>query len=179
MLQENAVRLFDKGEMNTFSDPVSFIHRVASHLKELLFSSLDTTDIDTDTDTDTRQCHIGAAMSHCGTSACSTVEQYTFDESRHEEWLSLLVHECNVLLDSLTSRLDKVDRTSPPCPFMEAGQYRDDAVSLYRSLVALRCLSRFTHHSHQVAHLSCTLAAWFTQTGGALNTLLAQSLTQT
>ena len=171
------MRLFDKGEMNTFSDPVSFTHRVASQLKELLFSSLDTTD--TDTDTDTRQRRIGAVMSRCGTSACSTVEQNAFDESRQEEWLSLLVHECNVLLDSLASRLDKVDRTRPPCPFMEASQYRDDAVTLYRSLVALRCLSHFTHHSHQVAHLSCTLSAWFTQTGGALNTLLAQSLTQT
>ena len=169
------MRLFDKGEMNTFSDPVTFIHRVARHLKDLLFSSLDTTD----TDTDTRQRRIGAVMSHCGTSACSTTEQNTFDESRREEWLSLLVHECNVLLDSLASRLDKVDRTRPPCPFVEAGQYRDDAVTLYRSLVALRCLSHFTHHSHQVVHLSRILSTWFTQTGGALNTLLAPSLTQT
>ena len=173
VFQENTVRLFDKGEMNTFSDPINFTNLVACHLTEFLSSSLEMTDSET-----RRGCVGSTVMNNSGTD--NATEPDLVDESRWDDRLRLLEQECDVLFDHLGSLLDQVHCASPQCPFVEASQYRVTTVALYRSLVALQCLCVFTStdNKHKMCHMCQTVSAKLTRSGGSLNALLALVLQQ-
>ena len=175
LFQTNTVRLFDKGEMNTFSDPVTFVDLVASHLTQFLASSFETPR------EDAMQGHVasfvlddrGACLEETQTDQDQVVDQNAA-EARRDGRLCMLSQERDALCDSLTSLLDQ--RVDPQCPFVDASQYREDTVTVYRTLVALRCLSDFTDGKHMVTRLCRKVSAKFTQPGGCHNFLLARAL---
>ena len=168
LFQTNTVRLFDKGEMNTFSDPVTFVDLVASHLTQFLVSTFKTPR------EDAMQGHMASSvLDDCGT----YLEETQTDQDQIAEpdgRLCMLSQERDALCDSLTSLLDQ--GVDPRCPFVDASQYREDTVAVYRTLVALRCLSDFTDDKHVVARLCRKVSAKFTQPGGCHNFLLARAL---
>ena len=159
------MRLFDKGEMNTFSDTVTFVDLVASHLNQFLVGSFERPR------EEATQGHVApSVLDNCGTMEETVSDQDEVAEPTRDRRLRMLSQECDVLCDSLTSL--QVQQVNPQCPFVDAGQYRDDTLTVYRTVVALRCLSEFTDRKQVVARL----CRKFNQPGGCHNFLLARAL---
>ena len=123
--QEQEVRLFDKGEMNTYRDELNFVAMVTAQL-----------------------CHLAAnTHTNCGGTVTASTLQTTnsaknVPENSSNETESLVLNVLKESLDELEALLSEKMRCSAKSAFLNQPFYQSDVMALNRKMTLVEVLSR-------------------------------------
>ena len=137
LFQDKQVRLFDKGEMNTYRDEVNFIKVAAEHLRTFIITTV----------THPSQLpgnHINRVAKEIPDSSRFSLDMFVVpnvDKVINVARVVVLHGKMAEISAELTKRISQIDQVDGSTPFMHTAEYQNTVVTLTRLSLALLCLS--------------------------------------